>query len=188
MTQHTIVIGVSAVSGGGKTSLVTELAKLLENAVTVYFDEFDDTIEHPPDIPIWLSKGGDYNAWRAPELAKRLQHLKEGVAVGLTNESARYIVFDAPLGRVHTETGKYIDHMVFIDTPLDVAMARRLLRDGRDVWNDDHLRRYLDWARGLFTHHIEQVSASADVILDGTLPVDTLAQIAASELNLRPPV
>ena len=115
MTQHTIVIGVSAVSGGGKTSLVTELAKLLENAVTVYFDEFDDTIEHPPDVPTWLTEDGDYNAWRAPELAKRLQDLKEGAAVGPTNESARYIVLDAPLGRVHTETGKYIDHMVFLN-------------------------------------------------------------------------
>jgi hypothetical protein len=27
--------------------LVTELARMLENAVTVHFDEFDDTTEHP---------------------------------------------------------------------------------------------------------------------------------------------
>ena len=170
MIPKTIVIGVSAVSGGGKTRLVNELAGLLDDAMTVYFD---DTTEHPPDMRAWLSENGDYNVWRAPGLAKRLQQLKEGVAVGSTGKPARYVVFDAPLGRAHTETGKYIDHMVFIDTPLDVALARRMLRDGHDVWNGDHLRRYLDWARGLFIHHIEKVSASADVVLDGTLPVDT---------------
>jgi uridine kinase len=133
----------------------------------------------------WLSENGDYNAWRAPGLAKRLQQLKEGVAVGSTGKPARYVVFDAPLGRAHTETGKYIDHMVFIDTPLDVALARRMLRDGHEVWNGDHLRRYLHWARGLFTHHIEKVSASADVILDGTLPVDALASLVAAKFNLK---
>jgi hypothetical protein len=37
---------------------------------------------------------------------------------------AAYILFDAPLGRAHGETGQYIDLMVYLDTPLDVAMAR----------------------------------------------------------------
>ena len=185
MTPKTIVIGVSAVSGGGKTRLVNELVGVLGDAVTVYFDDFDDTTEHPPDMRAWLSEGGDYNAFRAPALAQRLQQLT-GESVGESDtKQARYIVFDAPLGRAHAETGKYIDHMVYIDTPLDISLARRLLRDGRDEWNDDHLRGYLGWARELFTHHVEHVSASADLILDGTLPPRDLAELTVAEFNLR---
>ena len=48
-----------------------------------------------------------------------------GSAVG----PASYVVADAPLGRAHSDSGRFIDLMVFIDTPLDIAMARRTLRD-----------------------------------------------------------
>ena len=33
------------------------------------------------------------------------------------------------MGRAHSDSGQFIDLMVFIDTPLDIAMARRILRD-----------------------------------------------------------
>ena len=156
--------------------------------MAVYFDEFDDTTIHPPDLRAWLLESGDYDAWQAPVLAEHLKVLKEGVTSTSNPHPPKYIVFDAPLGRGHAETGVHIDHMVFIHTPLDVAMARRLLRDGRDKWSDDHLRNYLDWTRDLFTHLVENVSSTADLILDGTLPTSTLAQLTISEFKLRLPV
>ena len=70
--MSSVVIGVSAVSGGGKTRLVNELVQLLGDAVAVYFDEFDDTTIHPPDMRAWLLEGGDFNAWQAPVLAEHL--------------------------------------------------------------------------------------------------------------------
>ena len=183
--MSSVVIGVSAVSGGGKTRLVNELVQLLGDAVAVYFDEFDDTTIHPPDMRAWLLEDGDYNAWHAPVLAEHLRLLKEGAGSASNTEPPRYIVFDAPLGRAHAETGVHIHHMVFIHTPLDVALARRLLRDGADKWGDDHLRNYLDWTRDLFTHLVENVSSTADLILDGMLPANTLAQLTADEFKLR---
>jgi uridine kinase len=70
---------------------------------------------------------------------------------------SQYIIFDAPLGYAHKETGQYIDFLVFIDTPLDVAMARRILRDdfaGQSSLSDEQARtlkmnmeRYLEFAR-----------------------------------------
>jgi uridine kinase len=180
--MSSVVVGVSAVSGGGKTRLVNELVHHLEDAVAVYFD---DTTIHPPELRACLLDSGDYNMWRAPVLAEHLRLLKERVAIALNAKPPRYIVFDAPLGRAHVETGVHIDHMVFIDTPLDVAIARRLLRDGQDKWTDDDLRNYLDWTREVFTHHVEKVSSTADLILDGMLPPSTLTQLTATELELR---
>ena len=183
--MSSVVIGVSAVSGGGKTRLVNELVHLLDDAVAVYFDEFDDTTIHPPDMRAWLMESGDYNVWKAPVLAEHLRLLKEGDGGASNAATPKYIVFDAPLGRAHAETGVHIDHMVFIHTPLDVAMARRLLRDGTDKWGDAHFRNYLDWTRELFAHLVENVSSTADLILDGTLPVSTLAQLTVDEFELR---
>ena len=182
--QNAIVIGISAVSGGGKTRVASDLARSVVNASAVYFDDFDDTTEHPPDLRKWLADGGDYNAWQAPVLAEHLGKLKTGKTVGPDGSPLRHIVFDAPLGRAHAATGNFIDHMVFLDTPLDIALARRLLRDG---WTDDtkgHLRRYLDWTKELFTHHIEQVAATADLVLDGTLPADVLVERIIAEFGL----
>ncbi len=183
MHHNTTIIGISAVSGGGKTRLVNELASQIRGVATVSFDDFDDSTKPPDDLRLWLTQGGDYNAWQTPELTRELQSL-----VSSNKSSGRrgggYVVFDAPLGRAHEETGRFIDHMVFVDTPLDVAMARRQLRDGFDQWGDQHLRHYLEWSRELFTHHVEQISTSADLIVDGLLPVETLATTVIGEFDL----
>ncbi len=175
-----VVIGISAVSGGGKTRVTAELAESVIGATAVYFDEFDDTTEHPPDLREWLANGADYNAWKAPVLAEHLRKLKMGEPA----DAPRFIIFDAPLGRAHEATGQYIDHMVFLDTPLDIAMARRLLRDGWTDGTEAHLRRYLDWTKELFTRHQDQAAATADLILDGTNPVDVLVERIVAEFEL----
>ena len=182
--QNAIVIGISSVSGGGKTRVASDLARSVDSASAVYFDDFDDTTQHPPDLRKWLAEGGDYNAWRAPVVAEHLRKLKTGEAVGPDGSPLQHIVFDAPLGRAHAATGKFIDHMVFLDTPLDIALARRLLRDG---WTDDteaHLRGYLDWTKELFTRQIDQVAATVNFVLVGILPVNVLADGIIAEFGL----
>ena len=182
--QNAIGIGISSVSGGGKTRVACELARSVDSASAVYFDDFDDTTEAPPDLRKWLSEGGDYNVWRAPVLVEHLRKLKTGETAGPDGNRLHYIVFDAPLGRAHAATGKFIDHMVFLNTPLDIALARRLLRDG---WTDDteaHLRGYLDWTKELFTRQIDQVAATVDLVLVGILPVNVLVDRIIAEFGL----
>ena len=180
-----VVVGVSAVSGGGKTRVANELVRLLPNTCAVYFDEFDDTTEHPPDLLAWMNEGGDYNAWKAPVLAEHLLKLRSGdVTDPDRSQPVKYIIFDAPLGRAHEATGKHIDHMVFLDTPLDVAMARRIVRDGWSDSTERQLHGYLDWTRKLYEWHIKQVSATSDLILDGTLHPEILAERVINKFQL----
>jgi thymidylate kinase len=76
--------------------------------------------------------------------------------------------------------------MVYIDTPLDVAMARRIQRD---YFGDNPLdaqstldainamtANYLTWAREAYLDQARQVKPLCDLVVDGCLPVDELAQ------------
>ena len=105
---------------------------------------------------------------------------------------SKYIVVDAPLGRVHTESGKYFDFMVFVDTPLDVAMARRLSRDlALDSADNEtetianlmaEAEAYPHKIRPIFTSHAERIKPTCDLVLDGTLSLDELASAIISRL------
>ena len=126
------VIGVSSYSGDGKTTLIKHLIKSVEDSVGIFFDDYGDSIESPP-MDTWATIE-NYDGWKCPLLAEHLEKLKSGQSIvhpetGKEVHSAKHIFFDAALGKGHRETGQFIDLMVFIDTPLDVAMARRLLRD-----------------------------------------------------------
>lgn len=116
------VTGISSVSGGGKTAVTQKLVELLKDALTLCFDAYDKTNIHPENLEAWLIEGGDYNAWETPVLTRDLQALTSGYHLtspldGSKVSPAEYVVFDAPLGRAHRDTGRFIDLMVFIDTP-----------------------------------------------------------------------
>ncbi len=83
--------------------------------------------------------------------------------------------------------------MVFIDTPLDIAMARRLLRDITSTTEgvneeslkslDAHLSSYLNGDRSLFLEIERQIKGNCDIVLDGCLAVDELAATLFSEIR-----
>ena len=188
-TNRRFVTGISSVSGGGKTSVSRRLADLLDDSVILCFDDYDNTNIHPENLPVWLIKGGDYNAWRTPVLTKDLQALTTGEPIkspidGSEILPAEHIIFDAPLGRAHSDTGRFIDFLVFIDTPLDVAMARRLLRDfaNTEAHADTamrsmevELRSYLNEARQVYLEFQDRIKLQSDLVLDGCLSPDELA-------------
>ena len=165
------VIGLSSPSGGGKTTITKALSKKLPNNTAVYFDEFDDSTVHPADLAEWAANGGDYNVW---------------------NEF-QYLIFDAPLGRANSELGEFIDFMVFIDTPLDVAMARRFLRDCFDVFDNNkeadwnglkkELVGYLNGGRSAYLEMLKSVKPSSDFVVDGILPIDAVCQSIVLKIN-----
>ena len=189
------VTGISSISGGGKTVVTRRLAELLPDAVTVCFDDYDCTNVHPENLEAWLIEGGDYNAWRTPVLTKDLQALTTGNSIvspknGAEVLPAQHVVFDAPLGRAHHDTGRFIDFMVFIDTPLDVALARRVLRSmANDPANEAaksievELTWYLNGARALYVEFQDRIKRECDLVLDGCLSVDELAE----EIRLKMP-
>jgi thymidylate kinase len=77
--------------------------------------------------------------------------------------------------------------MVFIDIPLDVAMARRLLRQECLIESiKESLSSYLRGGRTIYLHFEHHIKEKSDLILDGCLPVDDLADAIYARLIQKP--
>jgi len=90
--------------------------------------------------------------------------------------------------------GRYIDLTVFIDTPLDVALARRIIRDYTSRSNesdfglsdvdevslealDKELRWYLERSRPTYAMMPEMHKPVADLVIDGIKLPEEIAGI-----------
>ena len=170
------VIAISSVGGGGKTALSTLLQQSLPTSVLFCFDDFDDTNLEPEDLYEWYRRGADLLEFDCPGMA-------EAVAKEINRGALAHLVLDYPFGRDHPRLRDLIDLSVFIDTPLDVAMARRILRDftpesgasATEVLSRlrEELPHYLEKARYPFLDHARHKDAS-DLVLDGWRSLEEL--------------
>ncbi|SDM77016.1 hypothetical protein SAMN04487897_1011, partial [Paenibacillus sp. yr247] len=81
-----------------------------------------------------------------------------------------YIVLDYPFAYLHNEMREYIDMTIYIDTPLDIAMARRILRNYKenpieDIRND--LTNYLVRGRAAYLEMERTVKPNSDIVIQG---------------------
>ncbi|WP_213429035.1 MULTISPECIES: hypothetical protein [Paenibacillus] len=82
----------------------------------------------------------------------------------------------------------YIDLSIFIDTPPDIALARRILRDFSDGSIDEvreDVRGSLQEGRMAYAEMLSAVKPSSDLIIDGSLPVDGIVKRILDEADSR---
>lgn len=171
-----LVVAIAAVSGGGKTTVVEQLAAHLPHAKALYFDHYQ--FEGPEDIIAWLNAGADYNEWGLKPLLDEL-----GL---LLTQPIDYILLDFPFAKQQTQSSKYIDATIFIDTPLDVALARRLMRDFSDAETADILENvqyYADYGRAAYLHMLSDIKPNSDKVIDGTKSVSEIVDAIAEYLE-----
>ncbi len=156
------IIAFASVTAGGKTTIINELKKVLKNAESLHFDDysFEGEVE---DFHAWVMNGADYSVWNLSPLIRDIAEIKN-------NKKCDYLLLDYPFAYCHKELGKYIDYAIFIDTPLDVAMARRILRDmngatGEEIRYD--MEMYLKYARVAYVQMLKDVFPSSDYVIDG---------------------
>lgn len=167
-----IVIAISAVSGGGKTTVTNQLNKILPKSKSLFFDDYD--FDGPNDICHWVERGGDYNEWVLTPLINDL--------CCLLSEDSRlldWVLLDYPFAYIHNEVREYIDFAIFIDTPLDIAMARRLVRDFKEASIKEvqvDLNNYLSRGRNAYLEMLNKIKPTCDVIIDGSIPVEDIVK------------
>ncbi|EEL06016.1 uridine kinase [Bacillus cereus BDRD-ST196] len=180
VNKKTKIISIAAVSGGGKTTITESLAHELKKSKALYFDryKFDNC---PVDICKWIDDGANYDEWVLTPLMNDIQR-------SIQDSSLDYIIVDYPFAYLNREVGQFIDVTIFIDTPLDIAMARRILRDFKeDTMSEIHnnLKHYMTHARKAYLDAIHTVKPNSDIVLDGSLSISEIIDQIIEELNRR---
>jgi uridine kinase len=192
-TQRTAtVISIASPPGGGKTTLSRLLSARLHDAPILHYDDYEAlTRRSPAEIERWLDDGARLDEIPVPGYAEKLTSLK---AAGTA-----HVVVDGPLGRAHPPTAAMIDFLFFIDTPLDIALARVVRkqatlaahtpdRDGAPKfvgWLEGYLDNYARFMRRSYVMQRALVLPQADLVLDGTLAPDRLAETMLGTLAER---
>lgn len=163
------VIAIAAVTAGGKTTVVNEIKKKLPKTAVLHFDDysFDGEVD---DFYRWTLDGADYNIWDLSPLEKDINSIK-------SNESYEYLLLDYPFAYRNDTIKSYIDYAIFIDTPLDIAMARRVLRDYKDSTAEEirnGMEMYLKYERIAYMQMLKDVLPSSDYVVDGTKELETI--------------
>ncbi|MGL4453208.1 MAG: hypothetical protein ACRCTZ_18760 [Sarcina sp.] len=173
-----LVIAIAAVSGGGKTTLVRTLENELDLSKALYFDEYDFD-EAPTDFFEWVKSGSNYNEWNLYNLVNDIENL-------LGKNNLEYILLDYPFAYKNDQIAQYIDYAIFIDTPLDIAMARRILRDKLNESPElltDNLVSYVTRERIAYLEMVNTIKPNSDFIIDGTLSKDNIKNQVIKELK-----
>lgn len=193
------VIAVSGSSGSGKSTLVNELSRQL-NAVALYFDAYQATTLYPTDMMLRLAKGDpiDLNEVQSPHFDRDIMKLKKGEKVTDPWERelppSEYIVVEEPFGRLRREIGNVLDFVVFVDTPLNICLARRVLRDLRVEYAtvdssekvkivEDFLASYINGLGNGYQLISDRVGTTADLTVNGLADVWTTAKTVLTAIR-----
>ena len=180
------VIAFVGASGSGKTRLVEALmmADGSRCPAVMRVDDYYRDLSHLDFASRETINFDHPDAIEFNRLAADLGQLKSGVSVhapvydftqhtrsNVTQiiESAELVILEGVLAMAEVATRALIDRLVFVDTPLDTCLSRRITRDAhergrteasvRDFWETR--------AAPMYEHHVRPWQAQADLTLRG---------------------
>jgi uridine kinase len=181
------VIGICGPPGCGKSTLARMLQGEIAQARRIDIDDYQSFTEQTlAELDQWVKDGADYNKFQLPELVAALDN----------HPAATPLIFETHFGRGHQASGRYIDTLIWIDVPLDIALARNLqtfiqqLGDTANSeanpeqlsWLTQYLQGYTTSIRHTLTLQRQYIRPGADIFLDGTQPTELLCQQAIQQL------
>ena len=157
------IIAIGAVTAGGKTTLVNAIKDKLTKTASLHFDDysFDGEVN---DFYKWVSDGANYNVWD-------LSPLKADIEKIINSDRYDYLLLDYPFAYQNKMIKDYLDCCIFIDTPLDIALARKVLRDMKESSADDiryEMDVYLKYVRIAYVQMLQDILPISDYVIDGT--------------------
>ncbi|OIU68580.1 AAA family ATPase [Rossellomorea aquimaris] len=174
--EHPLTIAIAAISGGGKTTITKQLNRTLPNSKSLLFDDYD--FKGPDDFIKWIENGGHPDEWDLSPLIRDIKAIRM--------EALDYLILDFPFAHLHSQANEFIDYAIFIDTPLDMAMARRLIRDYSNHPSENvfvELDFYINKGRRAYLHMLETIKPNSDLIVDGMLPINEIINFIREALE-----
>ncbi len=184
MGKDCILVGISGASGSGKTMVAQSLYHSLGSEKAVYLQE-DSYYKDLARLPV---KGRTQINFDHPDafdhqlLFKHIKGLLQGEAIEypiydytthtrkretLKIEPKKVIILDGILILSIKEIREIVDIKIYVDTPPDICLIRRLQRDikerGRSL--DSVVKQYQETVRPMFLQFIEPSKRFADIII-----------------------
>lgn len=190
--RRPFVVGVSGAPGAGKSALVSALARRWP-APVVGYDRHQPLVKLPlPEVRVWFERGGDPNEIDHSALIADLSR-----ATSPRPGAPPLLLFETPFGRLHRDSGRYIDHLVWIDAALDLALARAMLAFSKAARQRGASEAgFLDWQIGylsdypllrrMYVSQRERILPSADLALDGAQGVGAWVESVEASLRAQP--
>lgn len=163
------IIAVGAVTAGGKTTVVNAIKDRLPRTASLHFDDysFEGEVE---DFSKWVSEGADVHVWD-------LSPLKADIERIIRSGEYEYLLLDYPFAYQHQMIKGYLNCCIFIDTPLDIAMARRVLRDMKEAAADEirnEMDIYLKCERIAYVQMRKDHLSASDYVIDGAKELEDI--------------
>lgn len=201
----TVIVGIAGGSASGKTSLARALAERLgERCVLLVHDRYykslpdhlrDDPLAHNFDTPESLDTEllvHDLDRLREgrPAEVPRYDFANHARAGGHDEVEPRpFILVEGILALASPELCDRMDYKVFVDAPPDVRLIRRIRRDmarrGRDV--HQIMEQYERTVRPMHLRFVDPSRARADLVVDGTQPLERSVRAVLDLIGASPP-
>ena len=184
MVQKTILVGIAGASASGKSLLAQSLIKEFSSRHVCMISE-DSYYKDQSGLDMEARQKTNYDHPDSMDhelLKNHLLCLRSGEAIHVPEYDhtihnrtgntqrvapANVVIFEGILLFVEPEIREQFDVRLYMDTPLDICLVRRLQRDilnrGRDV--DSIISQYLKTVRPMFQQFIEPSRMYADLII-----------------------
>jgi uridine kinase len=197
-----LMLAVAGASGSGKTTLASELARTL-GGIHFSLDMYYRDLSHLPMDERRQQNFDDPSMIDFPLLASHLAELARGHAIGRPLYSfAEYIRIPGEAETIHPgslvvveglftlyfpELRRLYQLSVYVDTADDICFARRLKRDVEERGREpDSVRHQYDaTVRPCGLAFVRPLIDFADVVVDGTDPLDFKVEMVVNSLRKR---
>jgi uridine kinase len=184
MTKRCIIIGIAGASASGKSLLANTIVKELGSEQVAVISE-DSYYKDQGSLPFSIREQHNYDHPDAFDHTLLIEHLKQlqagqSAEIPIYNHTfhirehqTRYVgphsivVLEGILLFAEIALRELMDIRIYMDTPLDICLIRRIKRDvlerGREM--ESVLMQYQDTVRPMYSQFIEPSKHYADIIV-----------------------
>jgi hypothetical protein len=184
----TSIIAVCGTMGSGKSTVVENVAAAMPDCDVVFEDDFNRTTERSLEqIDLWRQHGADVGDFDLSAVIEQLQtrcpdHRGSPSSARLSTRrpTPQIILLETHFGRLHPALRPWIDYQIWIDTPADIAVMRKVAQFSSAMrnpmsgspaeglrWIEEFCRGYLTTTRKLFEMQRHAVREQSDLSIDG---------------------
>jgi uridine kinase len=149
--HYPILIAIEGFGGSGKSTLANKLSELLGKAFVISMDDFiikENFTKNSWDNQVFDRDRLERQVLEPALKGKSISYQKvlwntDDLSVPISVPNVKYLIIEG-ISSFHPTIAKYYDFKIWVDTPIEIAKLRGILRDGEndnekywDIWTDN---------------------------------------------------